>query len=191
MEKISNEWANLEQYIGFEVPICLKILLWKSGFDSMFSVKQISEKSLDDIEQYIQMNRKKIFLEIFPLLDTNADIHEYDQQPVFKFLPGHRCILLDLPQSIKNMQADSSIFANRSINTVPKIECDSFIPEYSVILSALIKTAKKNHNMPKNHNQYDDIIRYFSTYIFLLCGRTCYETLNKNLPMPSTKTICE
>lgn len=143
MEKISNELANLEQYIGFEVPMCLKNLLWKSGFDSMFSVKQITEKSLDDIEQCIQVNCKKIF----PLLDTNADIHKYDQQTVFKFLPGHRCILLDLPQSIRNMQADSSIFANSSINTVPKIECDSSIPENSVILFALIKTAKKSQSV--------------------------------------------
>lgn len=63
--------------------------------------------------------------------------------------------------------------------------------EYSVILSQLIKTAERNKNKSKHANYYSDTIKYFSTYIFLLCGRTCYETLCRNLPIPSTKTICE
>lgn len=63
--------------------------------------------------------------------------------------------------------------------------------DYSVILSKLIESANKNKNISKHAYQYDEIVKNFSTYIFLLCGRTCYETLNKNLPIPSTKTICK
>lgn len=58
------------------------------------------------------------------------------------------------------------------------------------MLSKLIESANTNRNKSKNAYQYDDIVKNFATYIFLLCGRTCYETLNKNLPIPSTKTIC-
>lgn len=47
LEKIRNEWTNLEHYMGFEVPVCLKFLLWKSGYDSTYSVKQICEKKFE------------------------------------------------------------------------------------------------------------------------------------------------
>lgn len=63
--------------------------------------------------------------------------------------------------------------------------------EYSVILTELLKTANNNFNKSKHAYQYNAIVRYFSTYVFLLCSRRCYETLNKNLPIPSTKTICK
>lgn len=55
----------------------------------------------------------------------------------------------------------------------------------------MIDVLKRNQGKSKNARQYNDAIRLFSTYIFLLCGRTCYETLSKSLPMPSTKTICK
>lgn len=71
--------------------------------------------------------------------------------------------------------------------TDSNIELDT--GKFSVILTELLRTAEQNFKKSKHANQYNDIIKYFSTYIFLLCGRTCYETLHKNLPIPSTKTI--
>lgn len=59
------------------------------------------------------------------------------------------------------------------------------------ILNKLIKTAEFNELKDKNHATYSDEIRYFATYIFLLCGRSCYEMLRSNLPIPSVKTICK
>lgn len=54
----------------------------------------------------------------------------------------------------------------------------------------LIQTALQKENSGKNITRYSDIIRYFATYIFILCGRSCYEVLNKNLPLPSIPTVC-
>lgn len=147
----------------------------------MLSLKYICEKNIEEMEVHIQKYREKL------LCDENDCLKIYKQQEQFKFLPGHRSILLDLSQSIKKMQAEKNLHGNdmRSVyesNNEMKIE-------YSFILNKLINTAKRNNNKSKNAYQYDDTIKYFSTYIFLLCGRTCYETLNKNLPIPSTKTI--
>lgn len=91
------------------------------------------------------------------------------------------------------MQSENTLLPNGSTNMITNTDSnnDEVIEQYSVILTELIKTANKNKNRSKNGYQYEDIVKYFSTYIFLLCGRTCYETLNKNLPMPSTKTICK
>lgn len=63
--------------------------------------------------------------------------------------------------------------------------------EYSVVFNQMVDVLERNQGKSKNARQYNDAIKQFSTYIFLLCGRICYETLSKNLPMPSTKTICK
>lgn len=119
----------------------------------------------------------------------DGSIHIYKEQDIFQFLPGHRNIWLSLRENIDNMQASMQAVNNSASNSDALI--NSVPEEYTVILTEFLKTAKINSNKSKHAYQYSEIVKYFSTYIFLLCGRTCYETLNRNLPMPSTKTICK
>lgn len=175
-------WANLEHCVGYKVPASLKYMLWKCGYDCEISVKQISEKRIEELEKFIQKNRN----EILSNEGLGDDMCIYKKQRIFEFLPGHKTILLDLPESIKKMQSENTLE-----NTFFHDDATDDVNKYSVILSALIKSANRNQNKPKNAFHYDDTIRYFSTYIFLMCGRTCYETLTKNLPIPSTKTVCK
>lgn len=180
--------GNLEHFIGYLVPQSLKYLLWRSGYDSMIGVKQISGERIKELEEFIQKNRSELlhnstFNENFNMLD---DMCVYQKQTTFQFLPGHKNILLDLPESIQKMQSQNALQ-----NTLHCDNSSDNFNEYSVILCELIKTAEKNRNKSKNAYHYENTIKYFSTYIFLLCGRTCYETLTKNLPIPSTKTVCE
>lgn len=195
-ESILCEWTNLENFIEDEVPISLKFILWQCGYDSMYSVKQISSEKVIQMEKFIDQNRKHI-MNIIDSDDIKKDsaIAEYKRQKSFEFLPAHRDILLNLPNNIKNMQINAK--SQASVNNVAEFEvCITdntveFSNEYSVVLSELLKSANQNKNKSKHAYQYNDIVKYFATYIFLLCGRTCYETLNKNLPIPSTKTICK
>lgn len=62
---------------------------------------------------------------------------------------------------------------------------------HSPVFNAMVETSVNNAKRDKNHAQYDDVIRYFSTYIYLSAGRSSYEVLNHNLPLPSTKTVCK
>lgn len=187
MEKINREWDQFEKFEGQKLPAFLKVMLWKCGYDSMISLKELSSVTISELEKYIQNNRNKMFT--YLLTDLSIDlfesdsIKEYQGQAMFEFLPGHRHILLCLRNKIENMQ--------QQVSTAKIAEYVETSVEYSVILSELLETARMNAKKSKHANQYSDIIRYFSTYIFLLCGRTCYETLNKNLPIPSTKTICK
>lgn len=193
MEKIASEWAELEKFVGQSVPMFLKLLLWKTGYDSLLSIKEISNNTIEGLEQYIQRKKNQIFDEIFTKLNdfgnNDHSLSIYKEQEVFEFLPGHRTILLSLRSNIENMQ----------LQAVNHIENDAFLGsdewmesrKYSVILRELIKTANQNSNKSKYAYQYNDVVKFFSTYVFLLCGRVCYETLNKNLPIPSTKTICK
>ncbi|XP_055308257.1 uncharacterized protein LOC129572338 [Sitodiplosis mosellana] len=197
MEKITNEWSNLENFVRHNVPMFLKLLLWQCGYDCMLSVKQITNETLDKLEKYIEKNKNKILCKVIADLDElkycDDSLSAYKDQDVFEFLPGHRIILLGLRDNIEYMQSHAlndglkgfdKLMTNAGTNVVHE-----HTGEYSVILTELLKTAKNNSNKSKHAYQYNDIVRYFSTYIFLLCGRTCYETLSKNLPIPSTKTI--
>lgn len=185
MDDIKREWAHLENFVGHNVPMFLKLLLWKCGFDSMISIKQISSVQIGKIEEYIQTKgNQKLFEILLELDDNDSSVMVYKNQQIFEFLPGHRETLLSLQSNIEKMQSKH----------VCETKCYGEVTDtskYSVILTELIKSAENNSNKSKHAYHYNDIIKYFSTYIFLLCGRTCYETLNKNLPIPSTKTICK
>lgn len=190
---MENDLNKLEQFIGDVIPKSLKIFLQACGYDSLLSLKKISIQNIDAMEQFIRMKKEKILCKLHGINEIAADI--YKEQERFTFLPGHRNILLDFPKHITNMQNSmrfQSTFAAN--NRIPSriLENTERKAEFSYILNEMIKTAEMNmNNKSKHSNEYTDDVKYFSTYIFLMCGRTCYETLSKNLPMPSTKTICK
>lgn len=183
------EWSSLENCIGEKVPKCLKVLLWKIGYDSMYSIKQISSKTIEEIEKCIEKSRENILPYIDELINEDDAVIYYQKQKVFKFLPGHRSILLDLPNSIREMQ--KKVISQTNLNMCSMEFDEQPTTNYSVVLTEFVNTAKINKYKSKHAFAYNPVVKYFATYIFLLCGRTCYETLNKNLPIPSTKTICK
>lgn len=81
-----------------------------------------------------------------------------------------------------------SNFLNQAFNFTQAVENHPSLP---VILKEMIKTALRNAEYVKNHAQYSDIIRYFATYIYIIGGRSCYEVLYENLPLPSVSTVCK
>lgn len=199
MEKITNEWLDewfkLENFVGHKLPIFLGLLLSRSGYDCILSVKQLTNEKIDELEKYIEKNKNKMLCKIITDLEESNycddSLSAYKEQELFEFLPGHRTILLSLRDNIERMQLQVLNDASNGVHKFMTEEVRELTGEYSVILTELLKTAKNNSNKSKHAYQYNDIVRYYSTYIFLLCGRTCYETLNKNLPIPSTKTICK
>lgn len=91
----------------------------------------------------------------------------YKSQQQFKFLPGHADLL-------------------RGISKV------NFTAQNSDFSPTLQSTVNDFHREKGNHRaKYSDFNRYFATYIFLKAGRSCYEFLCNNLPLPSVKTVCE
>lgn len=187
---MENDLNKLEQFIGHIIPKSLKILLQTCGYNSLLSLKQISIEKIRTMEQFIQMNRAKILRELNGIDENAAGI--YKEQVHFAFLPGHRNILLDFPKHIADMQNSMRIQSVSNQILGENVRKAEFSREFSHILNQMITTAEMNMNKKSKHkNEYTDDVKYFSTYIFLMCGRTCYETLSKNLPMPSTKTICK
>lgn len=172
-------WENLEKYLGENVPVCIKKILTSCGYNTLISLQSITSDSIARIESHINENCTDVIHEL------DCCYHDfYKAQKTFKFLPGHYDFLINLAKYIDNSS---------------NVECDYFNlmksvknhSGFSKIMKELIFTSLQNDAVSKNNACYSDIVRYFATYIFTLCGRSCYEVLYQNLPLPSISTICK
>lgn len=114
----------------------------------------------------------------------------------FRFLPGHRALILNLKQQFSLIR--TSISPNQRMlptniedilsNILEEVKNS---PAFSELLKEIIESAIKNYAKTPNLRRYSEFMRYFALYLFLLCGRRSYELICSNLPFPSTPTICE
>lgn len=164
------------EWCKFNLPPCVKKILIFSAYDCESSLRLLNEEKIVELEKYISEFGRSIIDE----LDCCHSIN-YKNQKTFKFLPGHRSLLICL-----------ALYVQKETNIEKKVKK---LPEdheqYSIILQELIKTAQVNANKAKNQASYSDIIRYFCTFVYLTSGRAAYDILQQNLPIPSTKTICK
>lgn len=160
-------FLELEKYLKERIPADIKQILELSGFETESSLMFklfIDSQTIEEIEQFANENKV--------ILQNTA----YEKVCHFKFKPGHKCILLQLPNQIK-------ILGESQISLPTKMN------DFSQILKTFIETAETNFGKPPNGFRYNDINRNFSTFVYLLCGNACYETLSRNLPIPTAHTI--
>lgn len=174
------DWSEIEDEIGC-IPMCLKVVLSATGYESLQAIAELNEQKINECEEYIASHDQNV------VADLNCCHSEkYKSQNRFMFLPGHRTILQILPKTVKTILSARS--CNRDTSSLIK-SSQGRSASRSVILNELIKTSDTNSQNQKNHAKYSDTIKDFFTYIYLLSGKSCYETLNANLSIPSTKTI--
>lgn len=161
---MSQENEDIFSNVNVVLPKYLTEILKKTGFDSILSIQNINEKALQDLEKYI--NKNKSILDGIELPDTYVTSEE------FIILPGHKQIILNLSTILRDQEEK---------------EISNFI--LTELMTLLVDCAKQNFGNEPHQNRYNDIIRYFSIYIFLMSGRACYETLSHNLPIPHATTI--
>lgn len=61
--------------------------------------------------------------------------------------------------------------------------------EYPPLLKKLVDSAVQNANKSPHVYRYDDDLKHYSTFLYIMCGKYCYESLYENLPIPSISTI--
>lgn len=130
----------------------------------------LNAESIDDLEKFICENNS--------ILDQIS----YEEQDIFKLKPGHKCFMLELPNQIREMTEKEDHHSTESFS----FDRPS---TFSHLLRMLINNAKHNSNKDPKGYRYDECIRYFATYIYIMCGKACYETLSANLPIPKPQTI--
>lgn len=163
------DWFKIQRLINEPLPECIKRILSWCAYDTFASLRHINCESITEIQRQVNLHFRSKLKEL-----NCCHSDHYKQQSEFELLPGHRDFILALPAYL------CASIASSTQNTA-----------FSTVLNSMIETAQQNSDRDKHNAQYNDIIRCFSTYVFLLCGRSCYEVLNSNLPLPSTRTVCK
>lgn len=84
------------QKVFHGVPDIVVKILRASGFDSKAALTILNHESLVDIEEYVEENRALVFNSIYS-----------DKHP-FKFFPGHKAIVLDMPRRLEQCAVSST-----------------------------------------------------------------------------------
>lgn len=159
-------FCKLEKFLKEPMNVDIKNILTNSGFDCKSALLGLNAESINEIEQYANKNRSV-------LVNTS-----YQNMKKFSFKPGHKYTIIDLPNQVKRMEESQD-----------EKNMQSDMSDFSLVLKTYIDTAESNLGKNPKGFRYNDVNRYFSTYIYLFCGRSCYETLSANLPMPQANTI--
>lgn len=156
----------LNKNLGIEIPKIIVKILEESGFNCKATLILLNADSIVEIENYVNENRAI-------LVGTN-----YETIFPFKLLPGHRMLLRNIPQYVEQLK-----------NSEGKSEPNMDTSQYPYMLKCLIETAESNANKSKKGHRYNDTIRYLAIYVYQMCGKSLYEMLSANLPIPAPSTI--
>lgn len=160
-----NIFQELEKVLKETIDVDIKKILLECGFDCKLAVSSLDKEGIKEIEQYANEDRSV-------LKDTS-----YENMKTFVFKPGHKLSILQLANEAKN---------------ILKAKVDGRMEQYndfSLILKTFIETAQSNYGRHPKGFRYNDINRYFSIFVYLFCGKSCYETLSANLPIPGVDSI--
>lgn len=157
------------------IPDSVIIILKCTGFEQKITLRALNAKSITEIEEFICENSS-----ILSELPTNSIYHRIKP---FKFLPGHRVLIESIPKYMQDPRKEHECDEPESRFSTPSY--------FSTILKSLIENSQNNKTRNIKSLRYSDIIQAFSTYVYLMAGRACYDTLSANLPIPKSTTICK
>lgn len=99
-------WDKLEKFNNEKFPQCVKMLLEKAAYDRLCSLKAIDAAKIVDIEAYLSEHRLSWINDL-----TCCQSEDYKKQTTFHFLPGHKSIVLNIPEQIKQMSSVNKVSA--------------------------------------------------------------------------------
>lgn len=172
-------WSKIESFMDEKLPPCVKKILSETGYDNSVSLADMQPIEINYIEE--SLNKEFHFI-----IENLECCHSttYKNQQTFRFLPGHRKLILRLSNVLLEMNELESVASNCPKNS-------NYLNDLSFLMKTLIETAERNaHKIPTQH-RYCEIVRCFAAYIYMTCGKMCYETLCRNLPLPQPSSICK
>lgn len=145
------------------IPNDIELILQRNGFDSKLALESLDEDLIAEIEQQANDDRS--------ILTSTS----YENVATFKFKPGHRIFLLNLKKQVNLWNETEMVSRDTSL--------------FSYMLRKFIQSAEENAGAQPKGRRYEKSIQSFSTYIYLMCGKNCHETLSANLPIPQANTV--
>lgn len=154
----------LKNKMGVELPKCVVDILKICGFTNRLLLENINSEAVDQIEQFCNQNRTLISEIMIGSI--------YENMQLFKFVPGHRLLILNLPKYCEE---------NKKANCgIP----NEFLPSDSTIMRAIKENAAVNFDRAEAGKRYNDISKFYAIYLYLMGGKALYESICANLPLP-------
>lgn len=144
-----NVFSRLEKFIGSKYPKHIKNLLLHCGFESENALLTINEKSIEEIEQILNQNIDllKLVLKDTTYIDRNGLLISAP----FKFLLGHKSLILNIPKTIEEFNE------NKKKNKSVKEHSESINIENlraSLLLRFKSYKGKKNQNFSVTQDHF-------------------------------------
>lgn len=143
-------------------------------------MKRLNEENIIVLEKYVSTNLKHL------LENTVYSDFETDN---FSFLPGHTNLLLTLPDCIRKFEMNDKTRKPNVAAQNSNFNLDSL--PLSFLMKELIRSGIDNSSKDARHRKFSSVIQSFATYVYMMCGKACYEILSQNLPLPQANTICK
>lgn len=180
-------FKHIEKVTKVKYPQFIKKILADCGYDSAVSLQTIDEKAIDKIEVEINSNLI-IYRDYFEntLYEKKLDNSE------FKFLIGHRAILLDLPNKIKQCNEEKERLKSSSkLNKTNSLANSTITAENLTEKQLIEKLSEKIINFLKNKGISAASIHYFSTDALLEKLEKKEHTLTKKQEENGTTVKCK
>lgn len=91
-------WKKFEDLLKKTIPDYILEILIQSGFDNAFSISELCEEDIKIIEEFVDKNLKHLI--------ENSGVYKTSER--FVFLPGHKKLILSLPNQLKNCKENSA-----------------------------------------------------------------------------------
>lgn len=103
------KWESFEENIGDKIPCCIKKVLNLCGFDTFFSLLEISQSQIVAIEDCMTKHFSQNILE---LECSHSAYYRARKDLPFKLLPGHEILILALPKHIRQYRERAGIHSS-------------------------------------------------------------------------------
>lgn len=163
-------WNNFQSFVEYSVPVTIIDILSANGYDNPISLSGINEEEIQTIEEFTRKNLHTLTL-------------KYSRNKPFAFVPGHIKLLIDLGEKAEKYQEHVKKVTNTNQSWNPS--------DATFLMNELIKSTHVNSNLIPTRRRYTDSLKDFSSYIYMLAGKSAYEVLCANLPIPQVATIRE
>lgn len=127
-------WKEIEKEVGGLIPNMIKIVFSKSGYEHHFSLQNLTNSDINEIEEYA-MNKLKDKLKRWLKSDSN---YEHLNPSEFAFLPGHRKIICIISQKLTAAKEVKSVpTSSESVTNVESAEIDGEANASSIVSNKL------------------------------------------------------